>query len=180
MEKNFFDKKMRRGFTLLEVMVTIAVIGIMVSVTFVSLSGQKKREETRVVAEELVAHINEIRQQALTGDAVDGNNNNRACGFGIQFYEGSKYRIYYRRTGQCSATNFGDASTTPVLFDWTDGKVSFTFTPTGSDYIFFRVPFANSFGNIEKIQLQHKSDSSYTYCVILNTAGSASAVQGNC
>ncbi|PIR73859.1 MAG: hypothetical protein COU40_00280 [Candidatus Moranbacteria bacterium CG10_big_fil_rev_8_21_14_0_10_35_21] len=78
----------KQAFTLAEVMVIIAIIGIMTSVTIVSLIGSREKKQVETAASELVAVLREAQNNALTG-----KNAGDKCKEYEIYAENSKYTI---------------------------------------------------------------------------------------
>ena len=55
----------KRGFTLLEMLVVIAVIGIMVAVVFSSFSKMKENQVLKNAGEDIISTVNKARTQTL-------------------------------------------------------------------------------------------------------------------
>jgi prepilin-type N-terminal cleavage/methylation domain-containing protein len=67
--KNFQKKK--KGVTLIELIVVIAVIGIMTSVGLVSLSRSRDRKAVEAATREVAAALRDAQNMALTGKDAD-------------------------------------------------------------------------------------------------------------
>lgn len=65
-------KKRLSGFTLVELVVSMAILSIMAAITIVSLSGTKTKQEVEGAARELAAAIREAQNYALTGRSITG------------------------------------------------------------------------------------------------------------
>lgn len=63
----FFRMRFSRGFTLVEVMLVMAFIGIMTGVVFVSLSTRRSMESAKSAAREVAAAVRETQGSALSG-----------------------------------------------------------------------------------------------------------------
>lgn len=89
--KNFFSKK--NGFTLLEVMVIIAIIGIMSAVGIVSLSSSRKMMALKASQDEVASAIKLAQSYALQGRINSGT---KPDGYGFEFAGGDDktYRIF--------------------------------------------------------------------------------------
>lgn len=180
--KIFLGRKRSRGFTIVELLAVIAVIGIMTTVTFVSLNRQKADEEVRVAAEELAKHINEMRQQALTGDTESAN---KACGFGLDFFDDAgqkKYRTFYSKSATSCVDTYDASNTNTVkIYTWNNAKVNMEKFGGGVPTdIFFEAPFAIITGGDQKIEFSHKTVSSAQYCVEVKSTGAVSVISGAC
>lgn len=96
----------RQGFTFLELMIIISIIGIMTSAGLVSLNSSKKHFALKTAQNEVAAAIKLAQSYALQGRSFQDK---KVCGYGFRFAETTtKYRIfvYYPRLsdGDCSNT----------------------------------------------------------------------------
>lgn len=67
--------KKEKGFTLTELTITIALVGIVSAVTLVSFQSGKKNTDIEIAAKEVVAAIRSVQNDALSGKkAVTGCN----------------------------------------------------------------------------------------------------------
>ncbi len=130
--------KNTKGFTLVEMMVAIAIIGVMTSAILVSVGSSKIKEEVRAAADELAGRIEEARHRALSGNTETAN---KACGFGVYLATSTQYRTFYAvsGTGACTTHVFTGSAQTPSQ-TFTNLKVSVS--PT-SQNIYFDVPFGH-------------------------------------
>lgn len=176
--KKVFCKK---GVTLMELLIVIAIIGIMISVVFAFSFENKKRAEVRAVADELVQRINDMRQRALKGDVGVGTSS--ACGFGILFpppaTQGGGYETFYissRNTTSCEV----DASSKTILFSrFNEGnriRVLKYYTNhgplPGEEHIFFNAPFATSQVDLKDIVVKFE-DNTQSIHVCISDSGVA-------
>lgn len=65
------SSKFKSGFTLMELMVVVAIIGIMTAVTIVSLNRGKTEKQLEVAAREVAGAIREAQSNALNGKVLD-------------------------------------------------------------------------------------------------------------
>ncbi|MCX6765713.1 MAG: prepilin-type N-terminal cleavage/methylation domain-containing protein [Candidatus Moranbacteria bacterium] len=110
-----------RGFTLLELIIVIAIIGIMTSVTLVYLGDSRKDRELEVAAREVAAAVREAQNNALTG-----KNASSTCNSYVFTYGGSNY----------SVSNNSGCSNPPIQYTL---KNKVTFQNSGS--FSFSIPF---------------------------------------
>lgn len=96
---------MKRGFTLLELMVVIGIIGIMTGVGLVSLVPAKKHYALKSAQDEVTAAIKLAQSYALQGKMPSSGD--IACAYGFYFVDSSKYQIFYykkKADGTCDET----------------------------------------------------------------------------
>jgi len=91
-------KKNLKGFTLLELIVVIAIIGIMTSVGLVSLVPAKKQIALKTAQNEVTSAIKLAQSYALQGKSIQGVSD--ICGYGFEFTDRSNYRIFYYKAVQ--------------------------------------------------------------------------------
>lgn len=70
-----------RGFTLVELVVAMALISIMATATVVSMSGGKTRHEVQSATHLVASALREAQNYALTGKNMTSNPANRPCKF---------------------------------------------------------------------------------------------------
>ena len=74
--------KIKKGFTLVELMIVMVMTAIMIAVTIVSLSGSRDRKAVEGEARKFAAVVREAQNYALTGKAI--NATDPTCGVGIK------------------------------------------------------------------------------------------------
>ncbi|MDO9231357.1 MAG: prepilin-type N-terminal cleavage/methylation domain-containing protein [bacterium] len=97
---------MKKGFTLLELMVIIGIIGIMTGVGLVSLSPAKKHYALKSAQDEVTAAIKLAQSYALQGKMPSSGD--IACAYGFYLVNDSTYQIFYYKKnttdGSCGTT----------------------------------------------------------------------------
>lgn len=102
----------RKAFSLIEVLIVIAIIGIISSVIFVSMQNSKTEKELETAAREVAATIREAQNNALTGKVIDDSR--FPCKFGIYKTANSEYKLayyYHTNNNDCSNPSFQDVAT---------------------------------------------------------------------
>jgi prepilin-type N-terminal cleavage/methylation domain-containing protein len=132
-----------KGVTLIELLVVIAIIGIMTSVTIVSLSGARTNKALETAAREVASVVREEQNNALTGKNLDANSQ---CG--IDWADSSS--DYSARCPDRSYT--------------LDGGVRFS----GAGSVAFSAPFA---GTSDSSIVLSNSDGSKTVRVCVYSSG---------
>lgn len=102
--------KNKKGMSILELMIVIAIMGIMTAAAMVSFSGNRPKKEVEVEARKFAAAIREAQNYALTGKK--GSGSDKACGWGVILgaSPSSDYKIFYNRLSSapdCAAFNSG-------------------------------------------------------------------------
>lgn len=81
------------GFTLLEIMIVIAIIAILSTVSIISFEPIKKNANMSASGDELLSTVNLAREYALQGKMPNGRTS--ICGYGFEFTSATQYRIFY-------------------------------------------------------------------------------------
>lgn len=91
----------RRGFTLIEVIIVIAIISIVSSTILVSLASGRASRETERWGHTFAASVRQAQSYALTGRVANLTEEN--CYFAIRVTDVSTYSVvnYYRAGGNC-------------------------------------------------------------------------------
>lgn len=177
--------KVSAGVTFVELMVVIAIIGIMTAVTVVSLQSSRDKKAVEVAGKQVVASIREAQNNALTGK--NGNCSGglaKASAYKVRIYNGSKYmdvKTFFSSTDSaCSSdANYpNDLSYGSVRIN--NVNIDFTGVSCVSDcVIHFGVPFGNviarGYGNFGgmgsdtfakiKIKSTRSTNIFYTVCI---------------
>lgn len=139
-----------RGFTTLELLTVIAIIGIMSSVLFVSLSPQKTSKELENAARQFTTDVKALQRSVLNGTSPSGVTE-IVCGHGIYTNGTNEYKLFVKTKtsdagGNCLDVSYsrnfspGDEYRTQTF----DSGVTITPTPTRS--LYFQVPNAKVYG----------------------------------
>ena len=155
----FHDRSLR-GFTLVELMVVMAMTAIMISVTLVSLGDARDQKVVEGEARKFAATIREAQNYALTGKQfVSGR---VTCSVGIDSIdegdEDYRVRYSYRNGIDCSSGALGDQFIANTLAN------SVTFSSTTNAFS-FSVPRGET-GLASTLQVQlNKGSATYSVCV---------------
>lgn len=90
------------GFTLLEVLATVFIIGIMATVALVSTHRGKIDKEVSIAAQQVASSIREAQNYALSGKQPDAINT--TCGFGFRRSNANTYNVFYNHTTESLTT----------------------------------------------------------------------------
>lgn len=115
----------RKGFSFLELMTVIAMVGIMTAVTLVSLNKSRSEKDVEVAARVVAGALHEAQNYALTGE-----NASSSCG--------GMYWFKYKITGDSDYEISGCLSAKYTL------PKNITFNEVGS--IYFTTPHADIYG----------------------------------
>ncbi len=172
-QKIYFSK--RKGVTLIELLLAIAIIGIMTVVTLVGLEKAKPRSNVEMATRQLAASIRQVQNDALSGKMI---NNETACLFSIKIANSSdklSYNSYYvsSQDGNCAAT-----SKKKYDIEGEIGGVNYN-GDTNIQELFFASPHA-SLANGGRIVLQSTFDNSIKWTLCINSkTGDIIEFEGN-
>lgn len=147
-----------RGFSLIELMTVIALIGIITGATFVSLSGKRSDEELKTMAREVAAAIRMAQINALGGNREGVPSNNQGlCWVEVSKVSSATYQAFTRSVSNSGDNCATDGSIgTPKSFSLSDG-VTFSTTNwnSGGNSIKFEIPRASILpaGTVSRIVL---------------------------
>lgn len=145
--------KYYRAVTLVEMMVVIAIIGIITGVTIVSFQSGKSSSRLQAAQREVAATIKLAQSYALQGKAQGGVT---PCGYGFRFSDSSHYEIFYNPSGgsTCEAKNndpsqrqWIDAGSTPAAESLELNNGVTLSSSVLNTQIYFTVPHANEYNS---------------------------------
>lgn len=93
-------KKNLSGFTLIEMMIVIAIVGIMTAIVMTSLNTGRTRKALETSAHEFAGAVREAQNYSLSGRQISGND---VCAFSLKWVDDSTYSLGYTVSGSCGA-----------------------------------------------------------------------------
>lgn len=105
--------QIHKGFTLIEVLVVIAIIGIVSSLIISSLSTQRLSRETDRGAHEFGSQLRSAQNYALAGRSTGLTQEN--CYYGVRLTSATTFSLvhYYRVGGNCDTSTVLSSMTLP-------------------------------------------------------------------
>jgi len=154
------DKKVARGFTLIEVVVVMAIISILTSIVMTGItSTSRTQRELEINAREFEGVLREAQNYALTGKQANGGTN--TCSFKVSWTAPSTYQLI--------AVDCGTPPTENTLVTYTL-KNGVTGPSVGS--VSFALPWGVKGGTVSSVQF---SKASKHYFVCISDAGKIEA-----
>ncbi len=89
------------GFTLIEVLVVVAIIGIMSALTLASWAAGRTQRDLDRSAREVAAVLRDAQNAALSGRSANVNENN--CTFSVQVVNSNTYRLLHHFGSGCGS-----------------------------------------------------------------------------
>lgn len=146
-----------RGYTLIEIMIVIAIIGIVSGILFFSLSTEKPTREVEASTREFIGIVREAQNNALSGKQLIAGTD--PCYYEVN-WSGSSYTLRYQykdAAGNC--TQHSDAAYT------LKGGVAFSSAAS----LQFKVPHAQlDFASGSRAVVLTKSSATRVACVYFN------------
>ena len=134
MDKKTKKRKFLRGFTVIEILVIIGIMGIMLSVALVSLSGGRTSAKLDAAQREVASAIQTAKSNALQGKTASGSVPKY---WGIYFDNDNKtYKIV---PSNAPGTDIAGGTETYTL----SNGVTFSVTNVTSRRIYFSIPNGN-------------------------------------
>lgn len=167
-----------KGFTLVELVVVMAMTAIMIAVTITSLSGARDKKAVEAEARKFAATIREMQNYALTGKVFFHDHDSNpatdpiprvVCGVGIDSIDvdNSTYLISYPYRTGTSCADSPEFSELPGVNNLSNG-VRFSST---TDAFYFRVPRGDLMNRSSvaittpRLIVLHKNTADYSVCV---------------
>jgi prepilin-type N-terminal cleavage/methylation domain-containing protein len=151
---------MKRGFTLIELMIVIAIVGVLTAIVVGSYNDGRIRKEQDGIVQGLVSHLEKQKADAQAGKG--------GSSYGIKF-EDDTYTLY---TG--TVYNAGSASNQPIVID-TDFEIEETIVNASNSIYFSRLN--GSANENATITVSHILDAVDPRQITIETSGNISVVE---
>lgn len=165
-------KKTTKGFSLIEVLVSLVIFTIMAGAFLLNNNSQKKSQEVQLATRTLAAQLRLMQNDVLNGKVIEGDN---ICGIKMTFKNESQYEIGYYN--QCSGFELGNKKGAET-FNLQKSKL--VVAPESS--IIFLAPFGlvkPSLGEDVSGVLLESKDSNEQMVVCIGKAGNIEEIRGN-
>lgn len=159
------------GFSFIELMIVVAIIGIMSTVGIVSLVASRNQKQVETEARKVIALIRQAQNNAITGKAIGSGN--YPCSFEVGLAPGGdsgKYSVTYKYKTSLTQDCANPVDVTNNLYGSyaLTGGVQFS-SPSSS--INFSVPFgtaAQTPASPQAITLSKSGGYAFSFCVCVS------------
>ena len=163
-------QKNKKGFSLVELLIVLAIMTIMTGVVFATKNGDKKASvDVEAATRDVAAQIRSLQNEALNGKMIGTI---PACSFKFAMANGdTKYSVSY----------FSDCSATTIIGAVKDINFNSkkTVKANSANSFYFSAP-QGTVSASQKIGLESLSDSSVKGCVVVSANGSVTENKGVC
>lgn len=152
------DKK--KGFTLIEILITVTIVGIASAITLVNLNSGRTDRELEAAAREFASGIREAQNYALTGKQIVINTN--PCRYQMS-WSGGQYTLTYwyaAAGGSCAAPSSSTMATYTLK-----GGVAFV---GALDGVWYKPPHAANDIVASKLIILSKGGRFHSVCLYKN------------
>ena len=171
----------RKGLTFIELIIVIAIIGIMTAVTYFSLRDVKPAKEVEVGSRKIAALLRQTQNDAVAGKMMDNGVGAKKtpCAFVMRLSNvagGVRYEKAYRQDNTGGAANGCATSTDSAPYE--TGTIPRITVDSNKDIRFF-VPHGGINMTSSRILLTHTADNTKRFTICIGANGNIEEKLGN-
>ena len=156
------NKKKSRGYTLVEMMVVIAIVGVFSAFVISSFSGSQATWALDTSSRELVAIIRQAQNNAVTGRYLQAGE--IPCRYGVAKVSANQYKLYYKYRLPSDPSDCSVVSSSDIMTYTLRGGATFQSFPSSAEYSLPR----GDIGSGMTITLQDAPATALNVCVSNN------------
>lgn len=139
----------RKGFTLIELMIVIAIVGVLAATVLVGI-GKNADRDVRLEADRFSAFLRDVQNKALSTENV-ADASGKVCGFGVHYASGSELSAYYVQTSGSTPQDV-DCGSVNKNYPGAANRVSAHYVGDGASIanfsdVFFLSPYGEVYSN---------------------------------